>query len=445
MSIEFRPAVRENVPLIIGIAGSTGSGKTLSALKIARGLAGGDDTKIFAIDTESGRAGHYAVAKGEQPTADKFAFRWANLHPPFSPQSYRDAVMAADLAGAAVVVVDSMSHEWAGDGGILDWREQELEQSVERARQRAESAGWRFDEYRTRENLSVTSWIKPKGGHKRMMSALLACRPHLIFCLRAEEKMLMTSETDEKTGRKKAIIVPAHDRPISDRWQPICEKNFMYEMTVSLLMVAGQPGVPIPVKLQEQHRPMVPLDRPVSEATGAALLAWASGGAEPSARQPDPIALAEAEARKGIEALKAWWGGAGKAHQRVLKGDLDRLKKIAADADAGGMEVEEEVAFDEAGRAEADSDGDRKPPQADREGADTGGKPSGDGLSASRRDHIVKLIQAAGPDAACVDAVIRDNGPVLQELASKDYDAVMEASLERKDVLRADADRVAAE
>lgn len=434
MSIEFRPAVRENVPLIIGIAGSTGSGKTLSALKIARGLAGGDDGKIFVIDTESGRAGHYAVAKGEQPSASKFAFRWANLHPPFSPQSYRDAVMAADVAGASVVVIDSMSHEWAGDGGILDWRETELEQSVERARQRAESAGWRFDEYRTRENLSVTSWIKPKGGHKRMMSAFLACRPHLIFCLRAEEKMLMTSETDDKTGRKKAVIVPAHDRPIGERWQPICEKNFMYEMTVSLLMVASHPGVPIPVKLQEQHRPMISLDKPVSEATGAALLAWASGGAEPSSRQPDPIALAEAESRKGTEALKVWWTGPGKPHHKALKAELDRLKKMAADIDAGAFKEDEEVSFDEAGRAAATSG--VRTPLADREGTDTGGKPSGNGLSASRRDHIVKLIKAAGPDAANVDVVIRENNDVLKTLDTADYDAVMDASLERKDVLR---------
>lgn len=434
MSIEFRPAVREKTSLLIALAGPSGCGKTMSALRLATGLKNGG--KIAFIDTEARRALHYA---------DQFEFDHCDFAPPFRPDRYREVIETADDGGYDVIILDSMSHVWSGDGGIIDWHEEEVEAAVERSRARASENNWRFDEDKTREKEKLAGWVKPKTSHKRMVSRLLQCRAHLIFCLRAEEKMLMTSETDERTGRKKAIIVAAQDRPLLERWQPICEKNFMYEQTASFLLLPGAPGVPHALKLQDQHREAFPAETAISEASGAALRAWASGGKAPRHVKVDPLALAEAEARKGIEALKTWWGGAGKAHQRVLKGDLDRLKKIAADADAGGLEVEEEVAFDEAGRAEADSDGDRKPPQADREGADTGGKPSGDGLSASRRDHIVKLIQAAGPDAACVDAVIRDNGPVLQELAPKDYDAVMEASLERKDVLRADADRVAAE
>src|SRR5258708_39540958 len=70
-----------------------------------------------AIDTEERRALHYA---------GQFKFDHADLRPPFRPESYADAVVAADAAGFPVIVVDSGSHVWAGDGGVLDWQDEEL-------------------------------------------------------------------------------------------------------------------------------------------------------------------------------------------------------------------------------------------------------------------------------------------------------------------------------
>src|SRR5688572_29808850 len=100
MSIQFRAAQRENVPLLLGLAGGTGSGKTYSAMLIAQGLAAG---KRFAvIDTENGRARHYA---------DVFKFHDAQLRAPFRPEAYAEAIAAADKADYPVIVVDSMSHE----------------------------------------------------------------------------------------------------------------------------------------------------------------------------------------------------------------------------------------------------------------------------------------------------------------------------------------------
>ena len=57
-----KEAKRMHVPLLIGLVGSSGSGKTFSALRIATGIqkvTGGD---IYYIDTESRRALHYADA-----------------------------------------------------------------------------------------------------------------------------------------------------------------------------------------------------------------------------------------------------------------------------------------------------------------------------------------------------------------------------------------------
>ncbi len=246
MSFEFRPAKRENVPLLIGLAGGTGSGKTYSAMRLAKGLAGGK--RFCVIDTENGRARHYA---------DLFEFDVADLSEPFRPERYAEAIEAADKAGYPVVVVDSMSHEHAGHGGLLDWHEEE------------------FQRMGGRDAVKMTAWIKPKMAHKQMVSRLLQVRPHVILCFRAEEKVDIIDDPD-KPGKKK--IVPKRTLTGANGWVPIAEKTLPYELTLSFLLTADAPGVPKPIKLQEQHKPMVPLDRPITEETGSALAAWAAGG-----------------------------------------------------------------------------------------------------------------------------------------------------------------------
>ena len=98
------------------------------------------------------------------------------------------------------------------------------------------------------------------------------------FIVRAEEKVDIVKGADGKT---KIVPKEAPQKGLHG-WIPICEKNLPYELTLSLLMTADQPGVPKPIKLQEQHRPFVPLDRPISEETGQALAAWAAGAGTPT-------------------------------------------------------------------------------------------------------------------------------------------------------------------
>jgi RecA/RadA recombinase len=147
MTFHYAPAVRERVSLIIALAAASGGGKTRSALAIARGLAGGDDSRIAYIDTEAGRALHYAVAPSEAPTADRFAFMHGDLKAPFTPESYADAIKAADDTGKFdVIVVDSCSHEWEGEGGLHDEHQDGVAAAVEKARAAAAQNNWRFDE-----------------------------------------------------------------------------------------------------------------------------------------------------------------------------------------------------------------------------------------------------------------------------------------------------------
>ena len=299
----FKKAVREEVGLIIGIAGESGSGKTFSALRLATGMARGKP--FCVIDTEAGRAKHYASA---------FNFDHGDLRAPFRPDSYAEAIDAADKAGYPVIVVDSTSHVWAGDGGVLDWQEEELDRM----------AG---DDWKKREACKMAAWIKPKMSHKRMVQKLLQVRAHLILCFRSEPKVEIIRE-DGKTK-----IVPKQSITGLDGWLPICEKNLPYELTASFLMHASAPGVPRPIKLQEQHRALVPLDKPITEETGKALAAWAAGGvAKPAADKPaataaktDTSPIRDTLMRQlhdsavaGTEPLREAWGGLSKAEQKII-------------------------------------------------------------------------------------------------------------------------------
>ncbi len=269
MAFTFRPAVREGVGLLIGLSGGTGSGKTFSAFRLAKGIAG--DNPFAVIDTESGRAKHYA---------DQFRFDHGDLGSPFSPDHYADAIIAADEAKYPVVIVDSASHEWAGEGGVLDMQEGE------------------FSRMGGRDSAKMASWIKPKMAHKAMVSRLLQVRAHVILCFRAEPKIEMTKVNGKTEVREKQSLVGLHG------WIPICEKNLPFEMTCSFLLMADRPGVPQPIKLQEQHRAIFPLDRPISEDCGRRLSEWASGGVRPVSVaptvQPESNQLMETSEREAL-------------------------------------------------------------------------------------------------------------------------------------------------
>jgi hypothetical protein len=361
MSFTFAPAVREQVSLLISIAGVSGSGKTYSALKLARGLAT-DDSRIAFIDTEAGRGLHYAPAHGETAGPSKFAFQYADMKPPFSPEAYAEAIKAADTEQFDVIVIDSASHLWEGEGGVQDMHAAILDGMVEAAR-KGHNGSWAFDEAKTRDRLSVGAWKGPKSAHKRLVSRLLQTRTHIILCLRADEKMRMEKVKDDR-GRERTVITQAKDLPPADRWSPICEKRLPYEMTVSFVLTPDRPGYPVPIKLQDQHRAAVPLDRPLSEETGRALAEWARGGTKPTTttatatapdstddfpgdQADDPVAelieRARMTAMGGSEEYRRFFETLSREDKRQLAdaGEHDRCKAAATRADGGDDGVHE--------------------------------------------------------------------------------------------------------
>ena len=245
MTFQFAPAVRESVSLLIALAGASGSGKTFSALRLAKGMA--PSGKIAFIDTEARRGLHYA---------EQFDFLHADMRPPFRPANFKEGIRAAEAAGAEVVIIDSFSHEYDGEGGIMDWA----------------------DELQAGGLKGPAAWKDPKAAHKKLMNALLQCRASIIFCLRADEKIEIVRENN------RTVV-----RPLG--WMPIAEKRFMFEMTASFTLTPDRPGIPnfnLPHKLQQQHRTMFTDQRPIGEDSGSAIAAWARGGKPVSPRRLEP-------------------------------------------------------------------------------------------------------------------------------------------------------------
>ena len=192
---EIVPAKRQGLKPLIGLYGKSGGGKTHSALLLARGIVGSEG-KIVLIDTESGRGSIFSdLIPG--------GYDVLNLNPPFSPSNYIGAIGACDEAD--IVVIDSMSHEWSGEGGILDMHEAE------------------FKAKSYKESTRMMCWIRPKMAHKKMVGEILRLKMPVICCLRGEEK---THSVQDAKTRKNIVVTDDFSTPIFDN-------KFIFELLIN--------------------------------------------------------------------------------------------------------------------------------------------------------------------------------------------------------------------
>lgn len=246
--ITFRPAIRENTPLIIGIAGPTKSGKTYSALRVATGLAKGG---VIAMINAEGLRGHQY--------ADKFKYVTCDLAPPFRPDSYTDALQAASTLNPAVVIIDSVSHMHDGPGGILEWHEEILDRMAGTDRGK-------------RDKCTFTAWVEPKAAENQFIYALLSMKCPVILCLRAKEKIKIV------TGKP----------PIDLGWQPIVGERVAFETIFTLMLTPHCKGAP-DLSLSDMREPfdvLVPKGKPLDEALGKVLADWSTGSVIPASQAP---------------------------------------------------------------------------------------------------------------------------------------------------------------
>lgn len=330
MTYRFRPAVREQTALLLGISGPSSSGKTLSALRLARGILGGDDG-IFMVDTEANRGLHYACAPGEATGPFLFNFQHCAMSPPFSPSAYREVLGEGVKAGARVMVVDSMSHLHEGEGGVLEMHESEL----------ARLAG---NDFGKRERMKFAAWIGPKSENGKLVNWILQQKCNFIFCFRAKDKMKLIKNAQGKM------------EPVQLGWTPICSDRFEYEMTTLLMLPPTARGVPDlnleATKINTHHTTFFPIGKPIDETAGRLLAEWAAGGAKPTpthTTQPEGSSEDRSKAMRSVHAAAAKDGISHEdlsAYARLTLGlggmeecSLDHLREMYAAIKAGTFQL----------------------------------------------------------------------------------------------------------
>jgi hypothetical protein len=296
-----RPAVREKTPILIGLVGPSSSGKTYSALRLASGGRRVTGGKVFVIDTEARRSLHYA---------EKFEFEHVPFGAPFSPDDYLAAIEFCVKEGGpgSWIVIDSMSLEHEGKGGVLEMHEAELDKR----------AG---TDWKKREALNMLCWAKPKAARRRMINAILQMEANFVFCFRAKPKIKMVKGED----------------PVQLGYQAIAGDEFIYEMSLKCLLLPGADGRPtiqsnLPgeqalIKIPEQFRPLLASRPQLSEDVGEALAKWASGSVQATAK---PIATAD-DLLKSLAAcsegatLRSLQADSRAAWTTFSKGDKDKI------------------------------------------------------------------------------------------------------------------------
>lgn len=288
--IDIQPARREGAHLLISLTGASGSGKTYSAILLARGLVG-PDGKIGLLDTESGRGRLYA---------NLTPYHHAELTPPFSPRRFITSIEEFEAARCHALIIDSTSMEWEGSGGVLEM---------------ADATG----------KQGVLKWAMPKAQHKKFVNAILQSRMHVICCMRARKRVKQVYDAEK--GKDTLVDAGYHE---------IQNDHFIYEMTVSAFL--HSPNNIELTKCPDDLKPIFPRDAPINVETGRRLAEWVAGGA-PS----DPVfeavrSRARAVADEGTTALETWWRTLTNDHKRRLHPEMDNLKSIASEADERAKE-----------------------------------------------------------------------------------------------------------
>ncbi len=197
----FEKAIKQEAKLRLALAGPAGSGKTYTGLLIAQTLAKGG--KVAVVDTEHGSASKYA---------DLFDFDVMEMFPPFHPDRFIEAIQEAQKAGYSVVLLDSLSHEWSGTGGILDV----IDQVAARSNSKNTFAAWKQG--------------TPLQNH--LVDTIIGCELHVIATMRTKQDYVV--ELNERTGK---------NEPKKIGLAPVQREGFEYEFDVVINLDIDNTGV----------------------------------------------------------------------------------------------------------------------------------------------------------------------------------------------------------
>jgi energy-coupling factor transporter ATP-binding protein EcfA2 len=175
--IAFQRAIKREAKLRLALSGPSGSGKTYTALTLAQALAGSGG-KVAVLDTERGSASKYA---------DLFEFDVLELES-FHPDRYIEAIHDAGAAGYAVIVLDSLSHAWNGQGGLLEVHEQVVKRQATKN--------------------SYTAWAEVTPIQNRLIDAITSAPLHVIATMRSKTEYVQGEGKNGRTEIRKVGTAP---------------------------------------------------------------------------------------------------------------------------------------------------------------------------------------------------------------------------------------------
>ena len=214
----------------MSLSSPTGFGKTYSALLLAFGITN-DWSKIAVIDTENESASLYS---------DLGQYYTLPIAPPFTPEKYSEAIKQCEDAGIEVIIIDSVTHVWSGEGGLLEYNS---------------SLGGRYQD-----------WAKTTPRYQKWLNSILHSKCHIITTIRKKQAYEMSKENGKTTVEKKGMEDQVRD-------------GFDYEMTIALELV------------NDKHLAKASKDRTrlfdsvpefvITSETGKLIKKWCESGVDP--------------------------------------------------------------------------------------------------------------------------------------------------------------------
>lgn len=294
MAIQIKKATREQLKLRMAIDGPTGSGKTYTALRFAFALAS-DPSKVGVIDTENRSASKYV---GEAPDGFPWQFdvvELADCH----PQHYIEAIAAFEQAGYEVLVIDSLSHAWEGETGILALHDKATKKS-------GSGNSW-------------TAWREVTPLHDRLVQAILKSKLHIIATMRTKMEYVQEGSNIKKVG-----MAPIQRAGIEFEFDIVCDMDWSHALTISKTRCSAIDG-------KVEHIPGPLFMRPIAT--------WLSTGERPKitpqpAQAPSPTEGGNGHAETSAASVR-WQDDPGivarfRAEAKDLKLDKDPARVLHA-------------------------------------------------------------------------------------------------------------------
>ncbi|MFA9432915.1 MULTISPECIES: ATP-binding protein [unclassified Egicoccus] len=203
MSFQLRPASKVQLKARVALVGPSGAGKTYSALEAALALCG-DISKVAVIDTERGSAALYADEFGE--------FLHGVIDPPFAPARYLEALEACTAAGAEVVIIDSLSHAWSGQGGVLEI----VDDAAARSR-----------------GNSFAAWREGTPEQNRLVDTVMRWPGHVIVTMRAKTEYVVEEGDNGRTQVRKLGLAPEQRKGMEYEFDLVADVDHEHRLMVS--------------------------------------------------------------------------------------------------------------------------------------------------------------------------------------------------------------------